>query len=466
MKIIIFILLSIFFTANLYSQNAYFKISFMKNKDSVFYNAGDGYLKMVESKDSKEGIVFKEKMDSYEQNIKLEKPAFIELKFSGQFDRFINLYIRPGDSLIYEAYNSISQLRPVSEDKIYKYNEYLLDFGEIIMFYYKQQLFSCNTITVRETINSIEKSLNETLNIYITDYDFEDEFFIKTMREQIKFYVATLKLFPVDKYFSGDDYKKYAAELEFDNPEFLIFKSFRKFVEQYVTTHFSIEQEKLWEKYDNSFDDRYILIYFEVADKWIKNQSIKNHYYNFFLEKRIMDIAFSPNLDEILSFYESKCPDKEAVNEMKNKISDAQKMNDNVDAVLSEYDFITEKNESFSLSKFKGKYVFIDFWAPWCGPCVEEIPHIKQLVEKYKDIVFVSICVWDSESNWKNFLKENNMSWTQLYEGNNSDLTEKINVRAIPHFMILDKEGKVFKYKSNSPSDKELINVLDGLLAY
>lgn len=57
-----------------------------------------------------------------------------------------------------------------------------------------------------------------------------------------------------------------------------------------------------------------------------------------------------------------------------------------------------------SLSDFKGKYVYIDIWATWCGPCQREIPHLQKLEEKYhgKDIYFVSISCDNNKKAWEN----------------------------------------------------------------
>lgn len=97
-----------------------------------------------------------------------------------------------------------------------------------------------------------------------------------------------------------------------------------------------------------------------------------------------------------------------------------------------------------SLESYKGKYVLIDFWASWCGPCRDENPRILQVFKKYKgakfDILGVSI---DQNSNqWKKAIEEDQLAWTQVLDNQNI-ANQSYGVISIPANVLVDPEGVI-----------------------
>ncbi|MDL2262301.1 TlpA family protein disulfide reductase, partial [Bacteroidales bacterium OttesenSCG-928-I21] len=122
----------------------------------------------------------------------------------------------------------------------------------------------------------------------------------------------------------------------------------------------------------------------------------------------------------------------------------------------------------YSLSDFRGKYVYIDIWASWCGPCRAEFPNLKALKEKYKskNIVILGISVDEDKSQWENMVKTQNLDGIQLFAGGwNNQLCEFYKITGIPRFILLDKEGKIINANADRPSGKinELLETLAGI---
>lgn len=132
------------------------------------------------------------------------------------------------------------------------------------------------------------------------------------------------------------------------------------------------------------------------------------------------------------------------------------------------YNDINGKPVSFA--DFKGKYVYIDLWATWCGPCKAEIPHMKKVEEDYhgKNIVFVSLSLdkMKDEQKWKDFVKTEQLQGIQLMADKDfeSSIAKNYEVRAIPRFLLFDKEGKIISIDAPRPSDPILREQLDKLL--
>ena len=125
--------------------------------------------------------------------------------------------------------------------------------------------------------------------------------------------------------------------------------------------------------------------------------------------------------------------------------------------------------KEYTLADFRGKYVYIDVWATWCGPCRQEIPYLKKLDEDYKDaqIVFLSLSVDQDKAKWEKMVKEQSMSGVQLHIGQNSSFQQAYKIEGIPHFILLDREGKIIDKKMTRPSmdevTRERIENLEGI---
>lgn len=125
--------------------------------------------------------------------------------------------------------------------------------------------------------------------------------------------------------------------------------------------------------------------------------------------------------------------------------------------------------KEYTLADFRGKYVYIDVWATWCGSCRQEIPYLKKLDEDYKDaqIVFLSLSVDQDKAKWEKMVKEQSMSGVQLHIGQNSSFQQAYKIEGIPHFILLDREGRIIDKKMSRPSmdevTRERIENLEGI---
>lgn len=122
------------------------------------------------------------------------------------------------------------------------------------------------------------------------------------------------------------------------------------------------------------------------------------------------------------------------------------------------------------LEDLRGKYVYIDVWATWCGPCRAEIPFLKKVEEKYhgKKIEFVSISVDVDKDHekWVKFVTDKQLGGIQLFADKNwmSEFITSFGINSIPRFILLDPEGKVVSANAERPSDAQLVATLDKLL--
>ncbi len=125
--------------------------------------------------------------------------------------------------------------------------------------------------------------------------------------------------------------------------------------------------------------------------------------------------------------------------------------------------------KNYSLGDFKGKIVYVDFWATWCGPCRREIPFFKKIKDAYsgKDVVFVAISLDDDKDAWVKMVNEDsNLSGIQLHADKawSSDVAKQYQIFGIPTFVLIDAEGKIIEHPATRPSDPEISLLLDKYL--
>lgn len=123
---------------------------------------------------------------------------------------------------------------------------------------------------------------------------------------------------------------------------------------------------------------------------------------------------------------------------------------------VPDFKFTDAEGAPVQLSDFRGELVYIDIWATWCGPCIQEHPHWDTLKADYADqpVSFLTVSVDNSPEPWVKMVADKNMEGHQLYAENawKSDIATHFNVNSIPRFILIDTEGKVIDPAADRPS--------------
>ena len=200
--------------------------------------------------------------------------------------------------------------------------------------------------------------------------------------------------------------------------------------------------------------------------KKLESEKVKNGLMNSFR------YYLSPSYDELTTLYdgimeistdqEYKAEITEKYNKVKNLVKGKP---------APKFNYVNYAGGKMSMDDLSGKYVYFDIWATWCGPCIREIPYLKEREEQYKDtnVQFVSVSIDPIKDfdKWKQFIVDKELGGIQLYADGDwkSSIITDYAIEGIPRFILVDPDGNIVSADAPRPSDPKLAEMLDGLIA-
>ncbi len=293
------------------------------------------------------------------------------------------------------------------------------------------------------------------------------------------------------KALEGSDWDKLKEESSYEVPSFLselpvrpaylssFMDSYRKVIELEIRTHlvgsifYALEKEGFTnEKVGMSrIEDTLILL----TDRAIRGNTRLAPIREFLLAKNInlsfIDFGFRPQLVQNFTKFKEEYPNSSYLPPLETIIGKHKQLGEGTEA--RDFTATDANGNTFRLAELKGKVVYIDTWATWCGPCVAEFPHSKKMVEHYRDnrdVVFLFVSVDEDTQKWKTFLKGDrapqgiHVNQNSASTPDESSIFSLYGVSGVPHYILVDKAGKIKANRGPRPSEKESYELIDGLL--
>ncbi|PLX09871.1 MAG: hypothetical protein C0596_00895 [Marinilabiliales bacterium] len=253
------------------------------------------------------------------------------------------------------------------------------------------------------------------------------------------------------------------SSTDINNPEMIQLHEFKAFVQNMMG--FLINKKIQDENLQITTVETYANLYFGTIDEYFVEQTVREELYYSFI-KDFTAYYGAEGLTEAYNTYKDMATNKERLSELDKVFSEFSKLAKGQPSVNWSFSDIDGNN--YSLSDFRGKYVYIDVWASWCGPCKRELPYLESLKTKFagKNIEIIQISVDENRTDWVNLMQSENLSGIQLYAGGwDNDLCNHFKITGIPRFILLDTEGNIINSNADRPSGniETVLNNLEGI---
>lgn len=233
------------------------------------------------------------------------------------------------------------------------------------------------------------------------------------------------------------------------------------------------DYERIYDSFSKAKSDSNVVL---IDSLNIELDSIKDLYYEKayqYVEKQPVSIVSAKLISEILMAF----PDVDRLDPIVNKFDNyvknssfGQKITTTLNTIRKTkvgteapvFSLLDVEGNEISLDKYKGKYVLIDFWASWCGPCREENPRMVSVFKKYKGKKFdmLGVSIDDNLDQWKKAVIKDQLLWTQVVDDQN--ISNKVyGIISIPANILVDPNGIII---GKNLFGRKLENQLEELL--
>lgn len=390
--------------------------------------------------------------------IDLEKPQVLQFRNSKEF---ASIYLQPGDHLKMnldadEFDESMEFTGDASFCNTYLVRKYLV----------MEHLTSESVLAFEPDDYLLEMKLNtEELWQILDQVHTEKAEFISTQKKQLTIELADLKLnYPYSyELISGDEiklnehYYDFLNEIDLEDKTLMQSPAGQEFLQSYV--HYKACLKANTDDFKEVSMQKLNVLQEEFKEGKLRSElaftALKRHFSNFGTNgaqnlKALYDkLVNDPDLNSKMDAYYAKMQELEPGKPAK------------------DFSYPDMQGKEYSLSDFKGKFVYIDVWATWCSPCKIEIPHLKDLERTYrgKDIVFMSVSVDEKKDIevWQEMVTQQELKGIQLFASGWSEITEAYEVTGIPRFILIGPDGNIYNANAPRPSGNKIDELLSSL---
>jgi thiol-disulfide isomerase/thioredoxin len=295
-----------------------------------------------------------------------------------------------------------------------------------------------------------------------------DAVFDEYAGKMLDFEAASLKtVIGLQKRVKDSTFYSYLNSINLEESKYLNIPHYRNLLSYFV----SVKTNRILEKFDSvsrNSEEVYRNAKLMVLDK-IKDKEVRE-YLTFSMLHNDLRYSGIQNFENAKAYFDKNVTDSAYIREFEKTY--ALKLLLVPGKPAPEFTCSDADSNFVSLKDLRGKLVYIDFWATWCGPCQQESPHYIKLQKEYKgvDVTFVSISIDENKGSWLKSLQEEKPECISLIANNgwNSDVAKAYQIQGIPTFVLIDKDGKIITCSAPRPSSPDVRKTLDehlGVLA-
>ena len=388
----------------------------------------------------------------------LEKPTFAYIKID---ENYHPIYIEPG----MEMTISLSDEGLIFGGKGSQVNNYLSKVGFIIEAFHNQAFWSLDSSSFSTSIDELKKDLDESYQ------EFENEF---NIREQ-KLMKARNDLVIINRI------QQYRLINQWNYKENDIKDPFESVNDEIPITDQWLELGMI--EYAQVLDLFMRLnFHFQNDSSEVKNQAVQSdkairansnveEIRDYLLAKNISHWlaieGITPELHHLFGAFKNEFPFSSYIPALNARFEEWRSLSEG--RVAPNISGMTFENDSISLTDLRGKITYIDVWATWCGPCIEEFQFYERLIDEVdrEKIQFLFLSVDQDRNKWEVFLKSKGapegIHTIQIENPLHPSVHESYKIWGIPRYILVDKDGLIINTRAPRPSSEETIGLLNDL---
>ena len=197
----------------------------------------------------------------------------------------------------------------------------------------------------------------------------------------------------------------------------------------------------------------------------VSNPKVKSMAAQMMLSMQLRDYS-DANIAPVMQYFTANCLDEKVKKEMLAKVEEISVLGPGKQA--PEIELIDMDGKIHHLSDYKGKKVYIDVWATYCGKCIAEMPAVHKLEEDYKDKnwIFLMVSLDTDNAKWQTKAKELGHLDRQFIvkDGHKSQFNKDYRIGYAPRYIIVDSKGKLVNFNAPFPSDKKTRRIMDKVI--
>jgi thiol-disulfide isomerase/thioredoxin len=392
-------------------------------------------------------------------------PEYFTLRMPGQS---LLLFLYPGDSIHVNAdKENFSETFLASGDRAKEAN-YLFEKMQIETRFKLgnfRELYALESSAYLARTDSAKTALTQHLEEFKSAHD-ADPMFVKyesayadykftELHGQYDMYYRWLKSIPKEDSidFEAAFWKKELSDLPNDDPAMLAMPAYRSVLIKQAGELISeiMEQDTMYDTIPNGWMHASV----EAASRLFLNPEV-NEWYLFQDIQQYINYAGPGVVDEFYNAFMETATNDFYKSNLKQTVERWDHIKPGSD--VPDFTFTDIDSNSVSLSDLRGKLVYVDVWATWCGPCIAEHPDWDKLFEEYGEgeIAFLTVSIDNTRSPWEKMVAEKDMKGIHWFaDGNwNSELAKHFLIQGIPRFILIDQQGKVIRPSAERPSGK------------
>lgn len=430
-------------------------------------NAGNTNIKLTYQKTNRSAII---KDGKFSINHLINEPGIYHLVYNGQR---IPLFLRPNDEveINFDALQVDKTIKFSGSDPISQKYLFLKSRNNPLSRSEKRKAaklveadFIKQTNQIREKEKTFFAEFQKKNNSISKDFIlFEDTEIQFNWAQQLNDYKLYHPFYSTDgTYTPSPEFLSYFNELELNNDALMISESYRNFLIAHVGQKASdLVQKDLM----NGGKIQTSLRAFEVVEKEHDAPGVKSFLLYTFFNQHLRSQGINGS-EDLYQRFKKGVTNPKYLTEVDEVFQAWKHLKKGAPAPTFQYP--DTKGKQVSLNDLKGKVVYIDVWATWCGPCKTEIPHLEKLQESFHDqpVAFVSVSIDQNKAAWSKMIKEKNLTGTQLIadKAGNSQICKDYKIQGIPRFILIDQAGNIVNAQEDRPSRGTVKGKIDDLL--